>query len=174
MANLSTPSPTLTPVGVGRSMSRGSWELRPSPNVFEGLDVNIEEERQAILDNLLPSASRATPSPTLTRQLAARRDLMIRGLVNGSINPALRPHLAQATADGCGRSIDTRHGPPGGGGEGPSPPPLPSPSPSPPPSGTPRSRRSSGSGGSGRQPRRLSQDGLRRQMDLLAPIANPT
>ena len=69
------------------------WELTLPPNVLEGLDVNIEQEGQAILDDLLPFTSRATRSPTSARQLAARRDLMIRGLVNGSINATLRPHL---------------------------------------------------------------------------------
>ena len=82
MAHLSTPSPTLTLAGVGRNTSRGSWELTPPPNVLEGLDINIEQEGQAILDYLHPSTSRATSSPTSARQLAARRDLMIRGLVN--------------------------------------------------------------------------------------------
>ena len=91
--------------------------------------MDIDQEGQAILEDLLPSTSRATPSPASAHQLAARRDLMIHGLVNGSINPALRPHLqreylisnddlVQAAADGRGRSIAVWRGPPGGGGGG--------------------------------------------------------
>ena len=96
MAHLSMPSPTFTPAGVGRNTSRGSWELTPPPNVLEGLDVDIDQEGQAILEDILPSMSRVTPSPTSARELAARRDLMIRGLASESINQALHPHLQRA------------------------------------------------------------------------------
>ena len=163
MAHLLTPSPILTPAGVGRNTSRGSWELTPPPNVLDGLDVDIDQEGQAILEELLPTTSRVTPSPTSARELAARRDLMIRGLANGCINQALRPHLqreyhisdqdiAETAANGRGRSTTPWCRPPGGsgrggcggGGAGP-PPPPPSSSPSPAPSGTPHTHESSGS-----------------------------
>ena len=53
-------------------------------NVLAGLDVDIVEEGQAIRNDLLPSTSRATPSPTTTWKFGARCNLMIRGLVNGT------------------------------------------------------------------------------------------
>ena len=129
MAHLSTPSPTLTLAGVGRNTSRGSWDLTPPPNVLDGLDVDINQEGQAILEDMLPSTSRVTPNPTAARELAARRDLMICGLVNGSINPALRPHLqreyhitdqdlADAANHGRRRSTTPRSKLPGGSGQG--------------------------------------------------------
>ena len=93
MAHLSTPSPTLTPAGVGRNTSRGSWELTPPPNVLDGLDVDIDQEGQAILEDILPSTSRVTPVRPRPREFAACRDLMIRWLANGSIKQALCPHL---------------------------------------------------------------------------------
>ena len=93
MAHLSMPSPTLNPAGVGSNTSGGSWELTPPPNVLDGLDVDIDQDGQAILEVLLPPTSRVTPSPTSAREFAAPRDLMIRGLANGSNNQALRPHL---------------------------------------------------------------------------------
>ena len=93
MAHLLTPSLTLIPASVGRNTSRGSWDLTPPPKVLNGLDINIDQEGQAILEDILPSTSRATPSPTSARELVARPDLMIPGLVKGSINLALRPHF---------------------------------------------------------------------------------
>ena len=128
LAHLSTPSLTLTPAGVGRNTSRGSWELTPPLNVLDGLDIDIDQEGQAILEDILPSKSRVTHSPTSAREFAARLDLMICGVASGSIKQALRPHLqreyhitdqdiAEAATNGRGRSTTPRRGPPGAAAE---------------------------------------------------------
>ena len=69
MANLSAPSPTLTPAGVGRNTPRGSWDLTPPPT------------------------RDWTPTSKKKEKPFSMISPVIRGLVNNSINPALRPHL---------------------------------------------------------------------------------